>query len=102
MKNFIKLQFVEETGMNIKARFALWILNINVSWHLLIFIMTNQMKKAYFAPTSKSIRFETEGTILNNSTVEFNYNNEYSEREQLSNQKSENWSSESWANSDND
>uniref|UniRef100_UPI004026CA7A hypothetical protein n=1 Tax=Alloprevotella sp. TaxID=1872471 RepID=UPI004026CA7A len=60
------------------------------------------MKKAYFAPTSKSIRFETEGTILNNSTVEFNYNNEYSEREQLSNQKSENWSSESWANSDND
>ena len=60
------------------------------------------MKKAYFAPTSKSIRFETEGTILNNSTVEFNYNNEYSEREQLSNQNSENWSSESWANSDND
>uniref|UniRef100_UPI003FF0D645 hypothetical protein n=1 Tax=Alloprevotella sp. TaxID=1872471 RepID=UPI003FF0D645 len=60
------------------------------------------MKKAYFAPTSKSIRFETEGTILNNSTIEFNYNNEYSEREQLSNQKSENWSSESWANSDND
>ena len=70
--------------------------------HLLIFIMTNQMKKAYFAPTSKSIRFETEGTILNNSTVEFNYNNEYTKREQLSNQKSENWSSESWANSDND
>lgn len=26
-----ELQFIEETGMNIKARFALWILNINVS-----------------------------------------------------------------------
>ena len=26
-----KLQFVKETEMNIKARFALWILNINVS-----------------------------------------------------------------------
>ena len=70
--------------------------------HLLIFIMTNQMKKAYFAPTSKSIRFLTEGTILNNSTVEFNYNNEYTKREQLSNQKSGIWNNESWPNSDND
>jgi|GEM_PF-1957427 len=61
--------------------------------------MTNQMKKAYFAPTSNSIRFETESNILNNS-IEFSYNNEYSEREQLSNQKSEDWSSESWADSD--
>ena len=26
-----KLQFIEKTGMNIKARFALWVLNINVS-----------------------------------------------------------------------
>ena len=26
-----KLQFIEKTGMNIKARFALWALNINVS-----------------------------------------------------------------------
>ena len=61
--------------------------------------MTNQMKKAYFAPTSKSFRFQTESNILNNS-IEFSYNNEYTEREQLSNQKSENWSSESWTDSD--
>ena len=26
-----KLQFIEQTEMNIKARFALWLLNINVS-----------------------------------------------------------------------
>ena len=26
-----KLQFIEKTGMNIKASFALWTLNINVS-----------------------------------------------------------------------
>ena len=25
-----KLQFIEKAGMNIKARFALWVLNINV------------------------------------------------------------------------
>ena len=33
MKHFVedfKLQFIEKTGMNIKARFALWVLNINV------------------------------------------------------------------------
>ena len=57
------------------------------------------MKKAYFAPTSNSVRFETESNILNNS-IEFSYYDERSDREQLSNQKSENWSSESWADSD--
>lgn len=34
LKHFVedfKLQFIEKTGINIKARFALWILNINVS-----------------------------------------------------------------------
>ena len=34
LKHFVedfKLQFIEKTGMNIKARFALWTLNINVS-----------------------------------------------------------------------
>ena len=57
------------------------------------------MKKAYFAPTSNSVRFETESNILNNS-IEFSYYDERSDREQLSNQKSEDWSSESWADSD--
>ena len=36
LKHFVedfKLQFIEKTG-NIKARFALWVLNINVSWML--------------------------------------------------------------------
>ena len=34
LKHFVedfKLQFIEKAGMNIKARFALWVLNINVS-----------------------------------------------------------------------
>ena len=34
LKHFVedfKLQFIEKTGMNIKARFTLWVLNINVS-----------------------------------------------------------------------
>ena len=37
LKHFVedfKLQFIEKTGMNIKVRFALWVLNINVSWML--------------------------------------------------------------------
>lgn len=68
-------------------------------WAPTYLIMTNQMKKAYFAPTSNSVRFETESNILNNS-IEFSYYDERSDREQLSNQKSENWSSESWADSD--
>ena len=37
LKHFVedfKLQFIEKTGINIKARFALWVLNINVSWML--------------------------------------------------------------------
>ena len=45
------------------------------------------MKKVYSEPTS----------ILN-SSIEFGYNNEYSDQDQLSNQKTDDWSSDSWTN----
>ena len=61
------------------------------------FFKNNQMKKAYSEPTSITLRLETENNILNNS-IEVSYNNEYSDQDQLSNQKTDNWSSDSWSN----
>lgn len=55
------------------------------------------MKKVYSEPTSIILRLETENDILN-SSIEFGYNNEYSDQDQLSNQKTNDWSSDSWTN----
>ncbi len=55
------------------------------------------MKKVYSEPTSIILRLETENNILN-SSIEFGYNNEYSDQDQLSNQKTDDWSSDSWTN----
>ncbi len=55
------------------------------------------MKKVYSEPTSITLRLETENNILN-SSIEFGYNNEYSDQDQLSNQKTDDWSSDSWTN----
>ncbi len=55
------------------------------------------MKKVYSEPTSIILRLETENDILN-SSIEFGYNNEYSDQDQLSNQKTDDWSSDSWTN----
>lgn len=42
------------------------------------------MKKNYIAPTSNIIQLEAEGKLLS-ASIEFGYNNEYTDREQLSN-----------------
>lgn len=59
------------------------------------------MKKVYSEPTSITLRLETENNILN-SSIEFGYNNEYSDQDQLSNQKTDDWSSDSWTNDENE
>ena len=58
-------------------------------------IEKHKMKKNYIAPTSNIIQLEAEGKLLS-ASIEFGYNNEYTDREQLSNQKSEGWSSDTW------
>ena len=57
------------------------------------------MKKYYVKPISNSIGLAIESELLSGS-IEIEYSNEYSDREQLSNQASGGWSSDSWSNSE--
>ena len=63
-----KLQFIEKAGMNIKARFALWVLNINVFSKKGIRNSQSNMQTSSISPQNRtkilSLQIRRDGTCV--------------------------------------